>query len=396
MPTSVETGALTVSAYDPAWPTNTATATLSLTIAPPPLEVLVPVVPMAQVGFPFQLTPSVTGVLGSAIWSIVSGSLPAGLTLDPFSGAIAGVPSAWGTTTAVVQVQDSWRIDRTAANPVTITVVPMPIAITTTTLPSGNVGGMFTAALGAAGGTGTFAWCLDSGALPGGVTLSQDGSLAGTLTSMGTFTFGVKATDAGWPTNAATQTLTLSVAASEVVLYAAEAGVVTGTWTLVADTTAAAGARLWNPDRGAAKVASALAAPANYFEMTFNAQAGIPYHLWMRGKADKNSWANDSVYVQFSGAADARGAALYRIGTTAATSVSIEEGTNAGVAGWGWADNSYGALAAPLYFATTGPQTIRVQVREDGLSLDQIVLSSSSYLTLAPGALKNDTTILPR
>jgi hypothetical protein len=64
----------------------------------------------------------------------------------------------------------------------------MPIAITTTTLPSGNVGGMFTAALGAAGGTGTFAWCLDSGALPGGVTLSQDGSLAGTLTSMGTFT----------------------------------------------------------------------------------------------------------------------------------------------------------------------------------------------------------------
>ena len=64
-----------------------------------------------------------------------------------------------------------------------------------------------------------------------------------------------------------------------------------------------------------AKVASALAAPANYFEMTFNAQAGIPYHLWMRGKADKNSWANDSVYVQFSGAADARGAALYRIGT---------------------------------------------------------------------------------
>jgi hypothetical protein len=115
----------------------------------------------------------------------------------------------------------------------------------------------------------------------------------------------------------------------------------------------------------------------------------------MRGKADKNTWANDSVYVQFSGAVDAIGVALYRIGTTSGAPLSIEDGLNAGLAGWGWADNSYGAVADPLYFATTGPQTIRVQVREDGLSLDQIVLSSGSYLTAAPGATKNDT-ILPR
>ena len=53
-------------------------------------------------------------------------------------------------------------------------------------------------------------------------------------------------------------------------------------------------------------------------------------------------------------------------------------------------------FAAPVYFATTGPQTIRIQVREDGLALDQIVLSSDRYLTTSPGAFKNDTTILPR
>ena len=28
-----------------------------------------------------------------------------------------------------------------------------------------------------------------------------------------------------------------------------------------------------------------------------------------------------------------------------------------------------------MYFATTGPQTIRIQRREDGISIDQIVLS---------------------
>ena len=30
--------------------------------------------------------------------------------------------------------------------------------------------------------------------------------------------------------------------------------------------------------------------PPNYFEMTFNAEAGRRYRLWMRGKADSNNW----------------------------------------------------------------------------------------------------------
>jgi endonuclease/exonuclease/phosphatase family metal-dependent hydrolase len=35
-----------------------------------------------------------------------------------------------------------------------------------------------------------------------------------------------------------------------------------------------------------------------------------------------------------------------------------------------------------------------VQVREDGISIDQVVLSSTAYLSTPPGAAKNDTTIL--
>jgi hypothetical protein len=45
---------------------------------------------------------------------------------------------------------------------------------------------------------------------------------------------------------------------------------------------------------------------------------------------------------------------------------------------------------------TAPAQTIRVQTREDGFSIDQVVLSSVTYLTSSPGALKNDTTILTR
>ncbi len=115
--------------------------------------------------------------------------------------------------------------------------------------------------------------------------------------------------------------------------------------------------------------------------MTFNAQAGIPYHLWMRGKADKNNWANDSVYVQFSGAVDAAAprciASARRRPRRSASKTAPMPASPAGAG----TTTPTTALATPLYFATTGPQTIRVQVREDGLSLDQIVLSSSTYLT---------------
>jgi len=186
--------------------------------------------------------------------------------------------------------------------------------------------------------------------------------------------------------------------ASTIVLYASEAPIVAGNWTVVADTTAAGGARLQNADAGAGKVAAAAASPAHYFEMTFNAEAGKPYRLWLRGKALKNSWASDSVFVQFSDSVDANGAPAWRIGTTASTTVNLEDCSGCGVAAWGWQDNGYGAgvLGPEIRFAASGAHVIRVQVREDGLGIDQIVLSADTYLTQAPGALMNDATILQR
>jgi hypothetical protein len=185
-----------------------------------------------------------------------------------------------------------------------------------------------------------------------------------------------------------------AAAATDIVLRASTATISGSAWTVVADATAAGGSRLANPNAGAAKKTAPLAAPPSYVEMTFDAEAGIPYHLWLRLTAEKNSWANDSIYVQFSNSVTSGGAATWRIGTTSATSVSLEDCVNCGVSGWGWQDNAMPGLGTPVYFATTGPQRIRIQVREDGVSIDQIVLSPATYLSSAPGALKNDTTIL--
>ena len=182
----------------------------------------------------------------------------------------------------------------------------------------------------------------------------------------------------------------------EIVLWASDATATAGAWTLTADAGAAGGLRMHHPDAGGAKVTKAAASPAHYFELTFNAVAGRAYRIWIRGKADNNYWANDSVFVQFSDAVDGGGAPVWRIGTTGAAEVNLEECNGCGVANWGWQDNGWGSgvLGPLVYFGTTGPQTIRIQTREDGLSIDQIVLSPAAYLSAAPGANKNDATIL--
>ena len=190
---------------------------------------------------------------------------------------------------------------------------------------------------------------------------------------------------------------TSPTASGEAVFYAAEASLKAGAWRVTLDQTAAGGSRIEHPDAGAAKLAAALANPVNYFELTFPAETGRPYHLWIRGRAAANSWANDSVFVQFDGSTDAAGAAVYRIGTTNAAIVTLEDCLNCGVSGWGWQDNGYGAavMGPDIYFAVAGTQRLRVQTREDGFSIDQLVLSPSAHLQSSPGTLKNDTTILP-
>lgn len=183
-------------------------------------------------------------------------------------------------------------------------------------------------------------------------------------------------------------TAAVAAAQTEIVLHTRNASAVMGDWQLVSDSTAAGGSRIWNPDRGRAKQATPLASPYDYFELTFNAEAGRGYRLWLRGKADGDLWNNDSVYVQFSGAT------AHRIGTTDAATVSVEECNGCGSYRWGWNDNGWAGLGPLIYFSTTGPQRIRIQRREDGVSVDQVVLSASQYLSSGPGPLKNDSTLL--
>jgi phosphatidylserine/phosphatidylglycerophosphate/cardiolipin synthase-like enzyme len=187
--------------------------------------------------------------------------------------------------------------------------------------------------------------------------------------------------------------------APQVVLYASDVapGNLHGNWAHASDATAAAGIKLTSADLGFAATSNALASPAHYFQATFNAQAGVRYRLWLRMRARNNDKFNDSVWVQFSGSVNAGGAPIYRIGTTGGLNVNLATSAAGDLSGWGWQNRAYWlADTGEIWFAASGTQTIRVQLREDGVEIDQIVLSPSQYVDTAPGPVMNDTTIVPK
>ncbi len=63
--------------------------------------------PNATVGQPYSFSPQLTGGTAPFSWSVVSGQLPAGLSLNPATGTVSGTPTATGSSTVTIQVVDS-------------------------------------------------------------------------------------------------------------------------------------------------------------------------------------------------------------------------------------------------------------------------------------------------
>ena len=183
--------------------------------------------------------------------------------------------------------------------------------------------------------------------------------------------------------------------ATDALIYASDV-VGPHNWRHVADSTAAGGVKLATTNQSIT-TDPALAAPATYFDVPFTANAGVRYHVWVRLRANANSIANDSVWVQFSDAVSQTGAAIYRTGTTGALPINLEACSGCGVSGWGWQSGAYWAPdTGDVWFATSGSHTLRVQVREDGVELDQVVISGRAYVDASPGVTYADTSIVPR
>jgi Putative Ig domain len=243
----------------------------------------------AKVGTAYSVVPTVSGGLAPYRFAVESGTLPPGLTLNPHTGAFAGMPTTAGKFTFTLAVSDSTKNapitslvhiavaadDSGSAKNVTIAISPTtaslspqqmqqfsasltgtantaviwsstagtisksgeftapaantnmsvivtatsladgslnasaavtviaqtPLAITTSALLSANSGVPYRASLAATGGTSPYQWSISSGALPAGISLqSSTGSLVGTTTLSGSFSFTVKVSDSAGKT----------------------------------------------------------------------------------------------------------------------------------------------------------------------------------------------------
>lgn len=143
------------------------------------------------VSFSHQL--SATGGTAPYTWSIISGILPAGLTLNS-SGIISGTPLAVGTLGFTVQARDS--ASRTADKLISISVTNPPVQVTTSSLARAVQGSNYTQQLNATGGSAPYVWLISGGSLPPGLSLNREsGIISGTPTLSGSFGFSATASD---------------------------------------------------------------------------------------------------------------------------------------------------------------------------------------------------------
>jgi hypothetical protein len=209
IPTTAGASNFTIQAADAAQ--GTATANLSLTVAPP-LLIITTVPPLfdGTVGVAYTQTFSASGGVPPYTWSVQSGST-GDLTLDPVTGDLKGIPLTAGALSFTIQVVD--KAGGAASQGYTVAIAQPTLTIAAGSAPpSGTVGVAYgqKLALVASGGAPPYTWSVAGGAVPG---LSFDSSavaLNGVPTTPGTFTLTVRVADSAGLT--ATRQVALTIA----------------------------------------------------------------------------------------------------------------------------------------------------------------------------------------
>ena len=164
--------------------------------APGPLTILTSSpLPAGTTGVAYNITLALSGGTPPYTWSLAPGSpaLPTGLTLNPSNGNIAGTPTTVVVRNTEFRLQDSTGQSIQKILSITVNIAPTPLAILTSSLPSGSINQLYAVSLSPTGGTTPYTWNLKAGTppLPSGLSFGTNGVISGTptVTSNATHTF---------------------------------------------------------------------------------------------------------------------------------------------------------------------------------------------------------------
>lgn len=188
---------------------------LQLSINAIPLSITTPSpLPQGTANQNYSAQLAASGGTGAYTWG--PPLLPTGLTLNPSTGEISGIPT--GSTSN--RNYTFTVTDQTPPTPQTVTKTlqliigsaPPDLIITTNfLLPSGTVTQPYNVTLISSGGSGAKTWDISSGSLPTGLNLSSSGVISGTPTTAGISSPTFRVRDSGNPQDTATKQLLITI-----------------------------------------------------------------------------------------------------------------------------------------------------------------------------------------
>ncbi|MHB8882858.1 MAG: Ig domain-containing protein [Thermodesulfovibrionales bacterium] len=170
--------------------------TLVVNPACPAMSITTASLPSATTGQFYSMQLQTSGAQGTLTYSIASGALPGGLSLNTATGAITGSPATTGSYSFTVAASDSCASGpRTLQKSYTLSVSPTPqfcvppVITSPSEMQAGIAGIAYAAQLLASGGTAPLSFSLAGGSLPSGLSLTSAGNIIGVPTASGSFSF---------------------------------------------------------------------------------------------------------------------------------------------------------------------------------------------------------------